>query len=177
MLLTDIKFDTTEVAMLIGTCRETVNLWCKKKKIKFYKKPNSKRFFIKGKDFAEFLYKNPRYQSYFLNSRPCKQTPSQYKRKPDQYYEMVRNMVKKYLLVQPPIYLTSDIADIFCVTYDAVKNWMRNRWIIPIKYKPTYGENLFNQKSIRDFLEKCPRYKVEYENYLKRKGEINYGSN
>lgn len=161
MYMTDIKLTVHDLCRFLGVSKRTISSWCQNGKIKAKKEPGNRDWTIKGKAFCDFIYANPRYRNYFKSSRFSTKMSN-----------TIQQMVLLELEKRPPIYSSSEIAEIFHVTIDTVKGWMASGYIEPIDIRPTYGERLFTETSIENFLKKRPQYNSVYERYLANKNYI-----
>lgn len=156
MIIASIELKSKDISKLLGfKYDKIVDIWCKNGKLKAYKRSHKTGWFVKGRTLIDFLYYNPKWRDQFLAS---------------EYHSERLDEIKKAILqnlsVRPRIYSTQEIADIFCVSIETVKSWVKSKWIIPIKHKPTYGGYLFDEEGIREFVNDFPRYKDVYERYL-----------
>lgn len=160
MLLNNIVLTIDDASKLTGAHRRSVLHWCQDGKLKASRIVDNKSWGVKGKDFIEFLYYNPRYLKQL---------------KEFNFKESYMNDLKKIILerisIMPRLYSERDISKIFGISsHKTVKRWVKYDRIIPIDKKPVYGGHLFNEDSIRYFLQQCPRYNIIYENYCKIHG-------
>lgn len=152
MLLKDIILSTTDISSLLGVCKKSVLDWCRNGKLKGTREPGSRtRWWVEGKDFLEFLYYNPKYFNDFKNAKFYKP-----------YKVSLQTLIVSNIEVKPKLYTLMDISEIFDVSIDSVKYWVKQKWIIPIEQKPSYGGHLFNKESIENFVKRCPRYRRVY---------------
>lgn len=146
-----------DISKLLNVDRKTVRLWCMNGKITAHQDPKSKKFpwRITVISFVNFLYRNPKWLNRF---KTYNQDETRYKN--------MRNIILENLSAKPQVYSTTDLSNIFFVSTETVKSWVRYKKLIPIKTdKTTNRQRLFNEKSITDFLNKVPRYKPLYELY------------
>lgn len=149
MTITSLSLNVNDVSKLLTVTPNSIYNWIRKGKLngKFY--PTEKLWIIKGRDILQFLYNNPKYVTYLRGQTF------------DKYYSEIQKTLLTALDKKGILYSRIDIANMFCVTPDAVTYWVKKGYLKPIKINIVGNSRvklIFDENSIDKFILNCPQY-------------------
>lgn len=145
ILLDDIRYTTSSIARQIEVNAITVVRWCKNGTIAYCEVSKAgRRYIITGKEFAEFLYRNPKYLRIYhkFSGGPMQME--------------VKNVILDYIASKPAVYNTVDIAYLLGCSEQTVRNLIREKVIKPIE-QTSYRQYLFSKEAVDNALRESYR--------------------
>lgn len=135
MNLQEIVLSARKCAEYINVNPETITRMCRLETIKAYRCSQKSHWHIVAYDFADFLYKNPKYAEQYRNISV------------GAYGTLLKENIFAEIDSRPILYSGGDIMRLFDVTTQSVHNWVGGGILIPVG-KSSYRTYLFSTESI-----------------------------